>query len=124
MAIRTLIIWRCQPRRVVIGLCSFSKLADFQQAHRQWVEIALRDELSVRDARWSEAVAVGSLAFVEKVKSELGIKALHRELEQVDGTYALRESGEAYRGQFDSKNEALRPENTLPWERITEVAVT
>jgi hypothetical protein len=32
-------------------------------------------ELSVRDARWSEAVAVGSLAFVEKVKSDLGIKA-------------------------------------------------
>jgi putative transposase len=108
----------------VIDLPGFSNLADFQQAHRQWVEIALRDELSVRDARWSEAVAVGSLAFVEKVKSELGIKAPHRELEQVDGTYALRESGEAYRGQFDSKNEALRPENTLSWERITEVAAT
>ena len=90
----------------------------------KFVEIALRDELSVRDARWSEAVAVGSLAFVEKVKSELGIKALHRELEQVDGTYALRESGEAYREQIDSKNEALRPENTLPWERINEVAAT
>jgi len=41
--------------------------------------------LAVRDARWSEAVAVGSLAFVEKVKSELGIKALHRELEQMTG---------------------------------------
>ena len=39
----------------------------------------------MRDARWSEAVAVGSLAFVEKVKSELGIIALHRDLEQVDG---------------------------------------
>ena len=72
----------------------------------------------MRDARWSEAVAVGSLAFVEKVKSELGIKALHRELEQVDGKYALRESGEAYRDQFDSQNEALRPENTGSWERI------
>ena len=43
----------------------------------------------------------GSLAFVEKVKSEPGIKALHRELEQIDRTYALRESGEAYSGQFD-----------------------
>jgi hypothetical protein len=32
--------------------------------------------------------------------------------------------GEAYRGQFDSKNTALRPENTLPWERVTEVAAT
>src|SRR5262245_6174854 len=42
--------------------------------------IALRDELSVRDARWTEAVAVGSLAFVEKVKSELGFKAAHRKV--------------------------------------------
>jgi hypothetical protein len=86
--------------------------------------IALRDELAVRDARWSEAVAVGSLAFVEKVKGELGAKALHREFEQIDGTYAFRASGEAYRGQFGSKNEVLRPENTLPWERINEVAAT
>ena len=36
----------------------------------KFVEIALRDELSVRDARWSEAVAVGNLNFVEKMKSE------------------------------------------------------
>ena len=42
--------------------------------------IALRDELAVRDARWSEAVAVGSLAFVGKVKIELGFKAAHREV--------------------------------------------
>ena len=41
-----------------------------QQAHRQWVETALRGELSARDARWSEAVAVGNLNFVEKMKSE------------------------------------------------------
>ena len=40
-------------------------------------------------ARRRSRVAVGSLAFVEKVKTELGIRALHRELEQVDGTYAL-----------------------------------
>ena len=59
----------------LFGLCGFSKLADFQQAHRQWVEIALRDELSVRDARWSEAVAVGSLAFVEKVKERTRIQS-------------------------------------------------
>ena len=32
--------------------------------------------------------------------------------------YALRESGEAYRRQFDSKNEALTPENTLSWREL------
>jgi plasmid maintenance system antidote protein VapI len=37
------------------------------------------------------------------------------------GTF-FKNRREAYRGQFDSKNEALRPENTLSWERITELA--
>ncbi len=78
----------------------------------------------MRETKWSEAVAVGSLAFVEKVKAELGAKALHRDRERVDGTYVLRESCEAYSGQFDTENESLRPENTLPWERITAVAAT
>jgi hypothetical protein len=41
-----------------------------------------------------------SLAFVEKVKANSS-QALHHKLEQIDGTYALRESGEAYSGQFD-----------------------
>jgi len=89
----------------LVALCGFSKLADFQQAHRHWVETALEGGSTVRETKWSEAVAAGSLAFIKKVKSELGIKALHRELEQVDGTYALRESGEAYRGQIDTENE-------------------
>jgi putative transposase len=100
----------------LVALCGFSKLADFQQAHRQWIEAALQDNLPVRDARWSEAVAVGSLDFVENVKTELGIKALYRELEQVDGTYALR--GASTEGIFqhqppDSQKESPSTQNSL-----------
>jgi hypothetical protein len=36
------------------------------------------------------------LAFAETIKIELEIKAMHREIEQAGGTYALRESSEAY----------------------------
>jgi REP element-mobilizing transposase RayT len=97
----------------LVALCGFSELADFQQAHRRWVETALEGGLAVREVRWSEAVAVGSRDFVEKVRSELGAKALHRELEQVDGTYALRETGEAFKAQFDLENGALSVKNTL-----------
>jgi hypothetical protein len=107
----------------LVALCGFSKLAEFQQAHFQWIEAALHGDLAVLDARWSEAVAVGSVAFVEKVKSELGAKALHREPEQVDGTYALR-TGEAYKTEFDLENGALSVKNTLPWKRIGEVPAT
>jgi hypothetical protein len=64
------------------------------------------------------------LAFAEKVKSELGVKAMQREIAQAGGTYALREPGEAYKGEFDNESDALRAENTLPWQRIAETAET
>ena len=44
------------------ALCGFTDLRDF---HRQWVEQALENGCAPRDDRWSEAIAVGRLAFVE-----------------------------------------------------------
>jgi putative transposase len=76
--------------------------------------------MAVRDERWSEAIAVGSLAFVDTVKSELGMKAIHREAAQVGETYTLREPSEAYSSDFRGKTDALRPDNTILWEKNTE----
>jgi hypothetical protein len=36
------------------------------------------------------------LNFVEKIKSELGSKATHREVTQLEGAFVLREDGAAY----------------------------
>jgi len=80
--------------------------------------------LAARDASWSEALAVGSLTFVEKVKSELGIKAVHRVIENAGVTSVLRERREAYGAEFASENHALRPENTIPWQKIAESSET
>jgi putative transposase len=64
------------------ALCGFTDLKGFQGAHRQWVEQALENACAPRDDRWSEAIAVGSLPFVETVKNDLGVKAMHREVVQ------------------------------------------
>ena len=42
------------------------------------------------------SIAVGSFAFVEKIKGELGSKAMHREVEVFEGTHVLREESEVY----------------------------
>ena len=73
-------------------------------------------EPAVRDDRWSEAIAVGRLVFVEKVKNDLGFKAIHREVLESDGTYALRQSAEAYARKFADETEALSSENTILWD--------
>jgi putative transposase len=105
-------------------LCGFAEVGDFQKAHRQWVEEALDGEPGAREDRWSEAIAVGSLAFVEKVKGELGVKALHREVEHIGGRYALRERSEAYGGEFTRENDVLRLENTIFCHENGETAET
>jgi hypothetical protein len=68
-------------------------------------------EMVARESRWSEAVAVGSLSFVNTVKSELGFKAAHREVTEQGETYVLREESEAYRSNFAGENEVLSSEN-------------
>jgi putative transposase len=58
----------------VIALRGFAKSSDSQQAHRQWVDDALHGALTRRDRRWTQALASGCLAAIEKVRSELGPK--------------------------------------------------
>ncbi len=62
---------------------------------------------------WSEAIAVGSLAGVKKVKSKIG----YQNQVTVGGTYTLCEKSEAYAGNFVSESDALKPDNTILWEK-------
>jgi len=88
-------------------------VAEFQRAHRQWVAYALLHDTRKRDERWSEALAVGSQAFIAKVKQELSLGARHRDVEEADGIYALREPPNAYRCDFGTENAALRVKNAV-----------
>jgi hypothetical protein len=96
------------------------RLCRSERFSKRWVEQALENGDAPRDDRWSEALAVGSLAFVETVKNDLGIKARHREVARADGTYALREPAEAYARNLTGENEALSSENILPWNESLE----
>jgi hypothetical protein len=66
--------------------------------------------------------AVGSLAFIDQVKNELGFKADHRDVIESDGSYVLREPAEAYAPKFDGGNEGLRSQNTFFWNEIVDEA--
>ena len=99
-------------------LCGFKQIADFQKAHREWVEAAQGTTAAGREDRWSESVAVGSKRFVDQVKDELGIQAKHRQVTADDEAYTLRESAQPYMGYFGKENGALRGNNTISWQTI------
>src|SRR6266496_2587244 len=54
--------------RELSSLCGFSEVPEFQQAHRRRVDDSLTRQRMAREGRWSEAITVGKLNFVEKVK--------------------------------------------------------
>jgi len=98
------------------ALCGFTNVTGFQEVHRQWIAEGHASESRGWDDSWSEAVAVGSQAFIEKVQLDLGIKARHRDVAEIDGTHTLRQPSKLYRAIFDSENGPLRAENTVFWE--------
>jgi putative transposase len=79
------------------------------------VEESLARQGGKRESRWTESIAVGSKAFVEKTKAKLGIKAIGREVMGADGVYELRERDVPYNPDFAGENSGLRPENSYFW---------
>jgi hypothetical protein len=63
------------------------------------------------ESGWTESIAVGSKAFVENTKAELGIKGIGREVMGADGGYELGERDVSNNTNFPGENSGLRPED-------------
>ncbi len=83
---------------------------ELKRSYRERVEESLVIKGGRRESRWTESIAVGSKAFVEKTKAELGIKAIGREVMGAAGVYELRERDGSYNGNFGGENSGLRPD--------------
>ena len=111
------------PRRKCV-LINHEKLANlagydfydsFRESHKKWVNESLSNGSNVRDRQWTRGVAVGEKQFVEKIKTELGSKALGRQIREASGGYELRERTISYMTDFDSKKVNMGLENTYNW---------
>jgi hypothetical protein len=76
---------------------------------------------TAREDCWSEWIAVGSESFVNRVRDDPALKARHRQLGEENGAYTLREPRQSHDAHFARKNEALRPNNTVPWDANLEI---
>lgn len=89
------------------ALCGFASVETLQSAHRSWVDAAMNQPAIGRDACWTEAVAVGTLSFVTRVKQELGPRAAHRDVAADGMTHVLREPPSPYNAVFRGENRVL-----------------
>ena len=97
------------------GFTGYQEPGGFEKKLREWVGEWLARQDRRRQPRWTESIAVGSEAFVEKTKEELGTRGIGREISEENGVYELRERGIPYTVNFTGKNSDLRPKNTYSW---------
>lgn len=97
-------------------LLGVSSAGALKGAHAKWVSDALRVDRHERDSKWSQSVAIGSEAYIERIKKELGTKVIYRDKKSVDNGFELREEISPYNADFDPKNDSLSPNNRYFWD--------
>ena len=75
----------------LIGLLGFENYDDLKGAHYQWVESEIPNDVSAKENKWTESVAVGSKPFIETMREILGFRAKGRKIIGADDTFELQE---------------------------------
>ena len=97
-------------------LCGFDDFESFQATHRKWVETAVNKEIIQRESTWTQAVAVGTDTFVEKIKKQLKALAIGRRILRADNGWELREEESPYNAILGAQKVDIAPEYTYFWE--------
>jgi putative transposase len=93
-----------------MALLQIEDSVDLKEAHREWIEEALKKSKVVRDSKWTQSIAVGDKSFLEQIKERLGIRAIGRKIHGSEDEYQLRERQNNY-GDWQN----LDNENTFDW---------
>ncbi|AGF79257.1 transposase [Desulfocapsa sulfexigens DSM 10523] len=102
--------------RLLTELLGLNSVVELKEMHANWVEDTLKADKQLRESKWTQSVAVGSQTFVEKIKNELGMRAIHRGIHKVDESFELRETQIPCSANFSTKNEQLSTENSFLWD--------
>jgi putative transposase len=88
-----------------MALLQIENSADLKEAHREWIEEALKKSKVVRESKWTQSIAVGDKSFLDQIKDRLGIRAKGRKIHGSEDEYQLREGQTDYGGWQDLDNE-------------------
>ena len=102
--------------RRLTELLGLNSVAELKEMHVKWIEDSLKADKQMRESKWSQSVAVGSKDFVDKIKNELGMRAVHRRTNKVDESFELREEQFPYSTNFSPQNAHLSTENSYFWD--------
>ena len=72
-----------------------------------------------RQPQWTEGIAVGDKVYVEKVKDQMGDKAIGRKVVENRDSFVLKETRQPYQSISDKAIRVQPEDNTFYWQNGT-----
>ncbi len=63
----------------LLGLENYDELRD---AHYKWADSVMQTDISDKESKWTQSIAVGSKSFVEKMKKALMLRGIEQPVER------------------------------------------
>ena len=93
------------------GNVGSNTVKQLQLEHRSWIASALEQNRECRETFWTEAIAVGSKAYIAKTRELLDERASGRDEYNQQGQYVLREAHTPYSPIFNDEKLPLSRKN-------------
>jgi hypothetical protein len=72
--------YRCTDNQKTMELMNIREIDRFRETYRNWVDSAIMRGDIKRQPQWTGSVAVGDKIYVEKLKDQMGYKAIGRKV--------------------------------------------
>jgi putative transposase len=94
----------------LLGLLGVESIGQLQSLQSEWVQEALKKDSLRREPKWTESIAVGDEAFIEKIRLQLNIKPSPGRIKQTEDGFTLAEGDfpYAYSDNFYPKHHPKR----------------
>jgi len=111
--------YRLTDNKKLMELMNIREIEQLLETYRNWVDAAIMKGNISRQPQWTESIAVGSKVYVEKVKDQMGYKAIGRKVIENRDSFVLKETQQPYQGISDKAIQVQPEDNTFFWQNGT-----
>jgi hypothetical protein len=108
--------YKLTENKKFMELMNIMEIDRFRETYRNWVDSAIMRGDIKRQPQWTRSIAVGDKVYVEKVKDQMGYKAIGRKVVENGDSFELKEPQASYRSISGRAVWLQLEDNTIYWQ--------
>jgi len=108
--------YRLTNNKKLMDLMNIKEFDRLRETYRNWVDSAIMRGEIKRQLQWTKSISVGDKVYVEKVKDQMGYKAIGRKVVENGDSFVLRGPQVSYQSISETAVSLQSEDNTIYWQ--------